>query len=185
MYMFCMTVIYEEKSLKTTGLENMAVVVTQQCCVLPVLTEQGWSDVSPLVCLSNMPCHWWWCYAQMWDCHPQKNEILTNFPSCLVQHCCEWMGNHMWCTLWCHQILSKDGMAACIWYLHCCGDIIDSLMKNFVYSALHSADHLCCMYFFQKITLYVILQQLRTLLEQILPLQLSASAEAVVTIHLM
>jgi hypothetical protein len=41
------TVVYDKKSLKSTGLENMAGVVTQQCCVLPVIAEQGWSDMSP------------------------------------------------------------------------------------------------------------------------------------------
>lgn len=113
------------------------------------------------------------------------NEILTKLPSCLVQHFFEWMGNHMWCTLWCHQILNKDDIAPCIWYLHCCGIVIDILMRNSVYSAQHYKDHLWCMYFSQKITLCVILQQLCTLLKQTLPLQLSASAKAVVTIHLM
>jgi hypothetical protein len=81
--------------------------------------------------------------------------------------------------LWCHQILNKDGMAACMWYLHCCGNIIDILMRNSVYSALHFTDYLCYMYFSQKTTLYVVLQQLRTLLKQTLPLQLSASAKVV------
>jgi len=41
------TEVYEKKSLKSTGLENMVGVVTQQCCVSPVLAEQGWSDMSP------------------------------------------------------------------------------------------------------------------------------------------
>jgi hypothetical protein len=165
----------------------MAGVVTQQCCVAPVLAEQGWSDMSPswlavgLCVIMETPCiiighdvHECGSFIHQW------NEILTNFPSCLVQHFCEWMGNHMWCIFLCHQILSKDGMAACIWYLPCCGSIIDNLMKNSVYSALHFTDHLWCMYFSQKITPFVILKQ-RTLLEQTLPLQLSASTKPVVT----
>lgn len=156
----------------------MAGVVTQQCCVSPVLAEQGWSDTSPswltidLHVVQETPClvigndvmHKCAIVIRRW------NEILTNFSSSLVQHFFEWMGNHMWYTLWCHHIRNKDGMAACIWYLHCCGNIIDILLRNSVYSALHFTDHL---YFSQKITLYVILQQLRTLLKQTLPLQLS------------
>jgi len=40
--------VYEKKKrLKSTVLENTAGVVTQQCCVSPVLAEQGWSDMSP------------------------------------------------------------------------------------------------------------------------------------------
>jgi len=134
---------------------------TQQCCVSLVLAEHGWNDMSPswltidlcivretpYLVIGNGVMHECGIVIHSW------NEILTNFPSCLVQHFFEWMGNHMWCTLWYRQILNKDGMAACIWYLHCCGNIIDILMMISVYSALHFTDYLCCMYFSQKITL--------------------------------
>jgi len=47
------TEVYEKKSLKSTGVENMADVVTQQCCVSPVLSEQGWSDTTYVTQLTH------------------------------------------------------------------------------------------------------------------------------------